>query len=137
MTQRARNLAWALQDQDRSCRFLIHDRDAKYPPGFDAVFAAEGVAVVRTPFRTPVANTHAERWIRSVRTECPDHLLIANERHPRHALAGYVVHYNQARPHQGLQQQTPIPRARSSGCGPLKRRDVLGGLIHEYDREAA
>ena len=72
-----------------------------------------------------------------MRAECLDHLLIVNEAHLRHALVCYVAHYNQARPHQGLGQQTPVPFAPSARAGPIRRRDVLGGLIHEYDREAA
>ena len=118
-------------------RFLIHDRDAKFPPAFDTIFATEGLEVARTPYRAPRANGHAERWVRSVREECLDHLLIVNEAHLRHVLAGYVTHYNQARPHRGLDQQTPIPHVPSEPHGAIKRRDVLGGLIHEYDREAA
>jgi transposase InsO family protein len=137
VAQQARNLCWTLQEQGRSFRFLIHDRDAKFPPTFDAVFASEGVAIVRTPYRTPTANAFAERWVESVRAECLDHLLIVNEAHLRHVLASYVAHYNQARPHQGLGQQTPVPFAPSARAGPIRRRDVLGGLIHEYDREAA
>jgi hypothetical protein len=137
VTQQARNLAWTLQEQGRAVRFLIRDRDATFPPAFDAVFAAEGSAVVRTPFRTPTANAYAERWVRSVRGECLDHLLIASEAHLRHVLAGYVAHYNRARPHQGLDQQTPIPHIPRDLRGSVRRRDVLGGLIHEYDREAA
>ena len=137
VTQQARQLAWTLQEQDGPPRFLIHDRDAKFPPGFDTVFAAEEVEVVRTPYRAPRANAFAERWIRSVRAECLDHLLIVNEAHLRRVLAAYVTHYNQARPHQGLQQRTPVPFAPRACTEPVKRRDVVGGLIHEYDRVAA
>ena len=137
VTQQARNLAWSLQDADASPRFLIHDRDAKFPPTFDAVFAAEGIEIVRTPYRSPAANAYAERWVGSVRAECLDLLLIVNEAHLRHVLAGYVAHYNQARPHRGLGQQTPIPRVPSEPRGAVRRRDILGGLIREYDRGAA
>jgi len=137
VTQPARQRAWTRQDTGTSPRFLIHDRDAKFPPTFDTVFAAEDIAVVRTPYRAPTANAFAERWVRSVRAECVDHLLIVNEAHLRHVLATDVTHYNQARPHQGLKQQTPMPRAPRARAGPIRRRDVRGGLIHEYDREAA
>jgi Integrase core domain len=57
--------------------------------------------------------------------------------HLRHVLEAYVTHYNQARPHQGIGQRAPIPFDARSRQGPVQRRDVLGGLIHEYDREAA
>ena len=137
VTQQARQRTWILQEADAPPRFLIHDRDAKFPPAFEAVFATEGVQRVRTPYRTPVANAYAERWVRSAREECLDHLLIVNEGHLRHVLAGYVAHDNRARPHRGLGQQTPIPAAPSAACGPVRCRDVLGGLIHEYEREAA
>jgi len=131
-----RNLSWTLQDEGPSSRFLIHDRDAKFPAAFDTVFAAEGVEVVRTPYRSPTANAYAERWVRSVRAECLDHLIV-NEAHLRHVLTGYVAHYNQARPHQGIAQRAPIPFDACARQGPVRRRDVLGGLIHEYDRETA
>jgi hypothetical protein len=137
VAQQARNLAWSLQEAGAPPRFLIRDRDAKFPPDFDAVFATEGIEVVRTPYRAPTANAYAERWVHSVRMECLDHLLIVNEAHLRYVLAGYVAHYNQARLHRGLDQQTPIPHVPSEPRGAVKRRDVLGGLIHEYDREAA
>jgi putative transposase len=92
---------------------------------------------VRTPFRTPTANAYAERWIRSVRAACLDHLLIAGERHLRRVLAEHVAHYNEARPHQGLDQDCPIPLTTSPPDGTVRRRDKPGGLLHEYYREAA
>ena len=137
VTQQARQRAWTLQESDAPPRFLLHDRDAKFPTSFDAVFAAEGVEIVRTPYRSPTANAYAERWVESVRAECLDHLLIVNEAHLRHVLAAYVRHDNEARPHQGLRQQTPVLVAPRARAGPVRRRDVLGGLIHEYHREAA
>jgi transposase InsO family protein len=137
VTQQARNLCWTLQDTDGLPRFLIHDRDAKFPAAFDAVFVAEGMNIVRTPYRAPTANAYAERWVRTVREECLDQLLVVNEAHLQHVLVTYVAHYNRQRPHQGLGQQVPIPVSRGARHGPVRRRDVLGGLIHEYDREAA
>src|SRR3954470_3492285 len=109
VTQQARQLAWTLQEAGASPRFLIHDRDAKFPPAFDTVFAAEGLEIVRTPYRSPTANAYAERWVRSVRGECLDQLLLVNEAHLRHVLTDYIAHYNQARPHQGIAQRAPIP----------------------------
>ena len=80
---------------------------------------------------------YAERWVRTVREECLDHLLIFSERQLRHVLTEYAAYYNHARPHQGLQQQAPIPFSPSLPHGVIHRRDVLDGLIHDYYREAA
>ncbi len=137
VTQQARNLSWTLQDEGTSPRFLIHDRDAKFPAAFDTVFAAEGIAIVRTPYRAPNANAYAERWVRAVRGECLDHLLIASEAHLRRVLAEYVAYYNHARPHQGLEQRCPVALPAPVRDGPVRRRDRLGGLLHDYYREAA
>ena len=137
VAQQARHLCWTLQDAGAPPRFLIHDRDAKFPPAFDAVLASEGIAVARTPYRAPTANAYAERWVRSARAECLDHLLIGGERHLRRVLAEYVAHYNEARPHQGLDQRCPVPRTAVPADGAVRRRKRLGGLIHEYYREAA
>src|SRR5215210_5198430 len=137
VTQQARHLSWQLQDGKITARSLIHDRDSKFVPSFDAVFRSEGVEIVRTPYRAPTANAIAERWVGSVRRECLDHLLILSEMHLRHVLTAYIAYYNEARPHQGLDQQTPVPRAAAVGEGPIQRRDSLGGLLREYYRNAA
>ena len=106
-------------------RFVLHDRDAKFPASFDTVFAAENMEVILTPYRAPNANAYAERWVRSVREECLDHLLIFSERHLDSVLKEYNRYYNQARPHQ------------YSARGVVQRRNVLGGLIHDYYRDVA
>ena len=137
VTQQARNLAWTLEESGQPVRYLIHDRDAKFPPSFDTVFAAEDVEVIRTPYRAPNANAFAERWVRSARTECLDHLLIASEAHLRRVLTEYVAFYNHARPHQGLDQRCPVALPAPVRDGPVGRRDRLGGLLHDYYREAA
>ena len=90
-----------------------------------------------TPYRAPTANAVAERWIRSLREECLDHILIINERHLRRVLSEYITFYNEARPHQGTEQRTPIPDERHSRNAVIQRRDVLGGLLHDYYRQAA
>jgi putative transposase len=97
----------------------------------------EGIEVVRTPYRAPKASAIAERWVGSVRRECLDHLLMVNAAHLRRVLAAYVAHYNQARPHQGLEQRTLLPTSEQAGGGPVRRRERLGGLLREYYREAA
>ncbi|MGH9170694.1 MAG: integrase core domain-containing protein, partial [Acidimicrobiales bacterium] len=87
------------------------------------------------PVRSPKANAFAERWVRTVREECLDHLLVCSRGHLESVLAEYVDHYNRAGPHRGLQLAIPKPR-RESDTGEIHRRDVLGGIIHEYDRAA-
>ena len=138
VTQQARNRI--IEIEDRPARFLIHDRDAKYAGPFDEVFRTEGTRVIRTPVRAPRANAFAERWVRTVRAECLDWVLIRGRRHLEGVLRAYVAHYNRGRPHQGLQLATPEPpESAPSARGKLTqlfRRDILGGLIHEYDRAA-
>ena len=137
VTQQARQVSWGLPDGVLSARFLIRDCDTKFSAAFDTVFRSEGATIVRTPYRAPNANAVAERWIRSAREECLDHLLVLNEAHLRRVLTAYVGYYNRARPHQGLEQRTPIAPDRPCGRGPIRRRDMLGGLLHDYYRAAA
>jgi putative transposase len=137
VVQHARQMTWALEDRELPMRFLIHDRDSKFPHGFDTVFRAQDIKIIRTPVRAPNANAVAERWVRSVREECLDWLLIWNEQHLRRVLLEYVQYYNQRRPHQGLRQQSPIPRQPEPLHVPIKYRNVLGGIIRDYYRDAA
>ena len=104
---------------------------------FDNVFAAEGIEILRPPYRTPTANAFAERWVRSVREECLDKLISVNQAHLQRVLTEYVAYFNQARPHQGIEQRCPLPIERGRQIGAVQRRDVLGGIIHDYDRAAA
>ncbi|HEY3079295.1 MAG TPA: integrase core domain-containing protein [Chloroflexota bacterium] len=138
VAQQARNVVWQLQDQGAEPKVLLRDRDAKFTAAFDAVFRSEGVRVVRTPWRAPRANAHAERWVGTVRRGCLDWLLITGQRHPEHVLRDYAEHYNGARPHQALGWAAPLARGQpAQRAGDVVRRDRLGGLIHEYERRAA
>src|SRR5262249_9327721 len=101
-SQQARNLLMDLADREPQVRFLIHDRDKKFPRAFDAIFASEGVTVIRTPIQAPNANAHLERWIGSARRECLDRLLVVGRRQLEHVLRVYVRHYNERRPHRAL-----------------------------------
>jgi putative transposase len=120
-------------------RFLIHDRDSKFSGAFDEVFRSEGIKVIHTPIRAPQANAYAGRFVRTVRAECLDWLLILGGRHLESVLRIYATHYNRERPHRGLALLSPevTNAARPPTGGEIKRRDRLGGLIHEYHRAAA
>ena len=117
-------------------RYLIHDRDTKFTRAFETIFQTECIESVRTPFRTPQANAFAERWVRSVRQECMDHLLVLNQRHLKRVLTEYIDYYNCARPHQGLAQKIPLT-PEFSQKGPIHCREVLGGVLRDYYRKAA
>ena len=100
------------------------------------MFASEGIEVVHTPVRAPRANADAERWVRSVREECLDLLIILNTAHLKYALHEYEHFFNTARPHQGIGQKIPDPPLEVSSGGRVRRRDLLGGVLHDYYRAA-
>ena len=120
--------------------YLIRDNDRKFGPNFARVAATSSIKVLRTPYRTPRANAVCERFLGSVRRECLDHFLIFHERQLHRLLKAYIVYFNQARPHQGIQQQLPEPSASvlslQNQQDKLVSFTVLGGLHHDYRRAA-
>jgi transposase InsO family protein len=134
VTQQARTLLMQLGDE-HSFRFLVHDRDTKFSHAFDEVFRTERIKAIRTPIQAPNANAHAERWVRTLRTDCLDRILILGRRHLEHVLRVYRRHYNEHRPDRALDLVPPNGRdpTRLNAADCLRRRDLLGGLIHEYE----
>jgi transposase InsO family protein len=117
-------------------KYLIHDNDHKFGSCFARVATTSGVKLLTTPYHAPRANAICERFLRSVRQECLDHLLILQEKQLQRVLNGYVVYFNQARPHQGIGQQIPElcrsgPSAENAG-NKVVARPVMGGLHHDY-----
>ena len=127
---------------DATVPFVLRHHDAKFSRSFDDVFRSQGGGeVLVTPVRAPKANAYAERWVRTVRTECLDWLLIVGRSHLEQVLRVYVQHYNGHRPHRALGLAAPDPPAGLTVVGEdrqgrVLRRDLLGGLLHEY-RQAA
>ncbi|MEO8424091.1 MAG: integrase core domain-containing protein [Actinomycetota bacterium] len=138
VAQQARNLA--MDGELEEVAFLIWDRDTKYTGAFDEVFVTEGARVIKTPVRAPKANAFAERLVRTVRHEVLDLTLVLGERHLDWSLRRYAKRYNSQRPHRGLDLRTPDAtsgRPISQEVPRIRRIDVLGGLIHEYEPLAA
>jgi transposase InsO family protein len=142
MVQQARNLAWTLSERAVPLRILIRDRDSKFTRAFDEIFTSEGIRVIRTPVRAPRANAYAERCVGTIRRECLDWILIRGRRHLEHVLGIYIDHYNAHRPHRSLELRAPKPQRPTLNLTTpadrvaVRRRDRLGGLIHEYARAA-
>jgi len=147
VSQQARNLLLRLDDEGVRARFLIRDRDSKFTRDFDEVFRSQGIPVIKAPVRAPQARAQAERSIGSLRRECLDRLLIVSGRHLERVVRVYAQHYNGHRPHRALAQRPPIatqppaigehlPSGEPVSLHRLKRRDRLGGLLHEYQLAA-
>jgi transposase InsO family protein len=140
--QQARNLLMDLGGRAGRFRFLVRDRAGQFTEAFDAVLSAAGIEVAKIPPRSPAANAYAERWVRTVRAEVTDRMLIAGPRHLRTVLDDYATHYNRHRPHRARNLRLPdrddITMATTTDLttARIRCRKVLGGLIHEYERAA-
>ena len=138
MAQQARNLLMDLGERAGPFKFLIRDRDSKFTAAFDEVFVGNSMRIIKTPVRSPRANSFAERYVGTLRRERLDHLLIYGERHLRQILAEYSRHYNMHRPHQSREQRPRLyePGQKINVTGRIKRRQVVNGLISEYSKAA-
>ena len=143
VTQAARNLVMDLDDAGRQVKYLIRDRDGKYPAMFGAILADAGITVVLSGVQMPRMNSIMERWIQSCRHELVDRTLIWNQAHLLHAVREHERHHNDHRPHRGIANARPLrplPEPTTDPatlrCLRIRRHDRLGGLLHEYDRAA-
>ena len=143
VTQTARNLVMDLEDTGCQVKYLIRDRDGKYPALFDQMLADAGIGVVLSGVRIPRMNSIMERWIQACRHELLDRTLIFNQAHLLHALREYEHHHNEHRPHHGIASARPLRLLPEPITEPatlthlnVRRHDRLGGLLHENDRAA-
>jgi len=134
VVQQLRNLS---VQHDPLPRFILHDREGKFSEEFDAWAEASGTKIIKLPARSPNLNAYAERWVRSVREECLDQIIVLSEGHLRYVLKEYVEYFMKRRPHQGLKQQLPHGTEEPLATGRIRSRQVLGGLINDYYREVA
>ncbi|MFI5897058.1 integrase core domain-containing protein [Actinoplanes sp. NPDC051513] len=142
-TQVTRNLVMDIEDAGCRTKYLIRDRDGKYPALFDAILADAGIAVVLSGVQMPRMNAVMERWVRTCRRELLDRTLICNQRHLLHALREYEMFYNLHRPHQGIANARPLAPLPTPFTEPgrlaqlnIRRHDRLGGILHEYEHAA-
>jgi len=141
--------AWTLQqfrevlDSEQDYRFVTHDRDKIYSQDLDLAVRAMGVKILKTPFRSPQANSHCEHLIGTLRRSCLDFLIPLSERHLRRVVKEWQIHYNRARPHSSLGpgfpesvNGLPVPLQKQRHQIPegyrVRARPILGGLHHEY-----
>jgi transposase InsO family protein len=143
VTQTARNLVMDLQDANSQARFLIRDRDGKFPALFDTVLADAGVQVILSGVQMPRMNSIMERWVQTCRRELLDRTLIWNQHHLLHALREFEEHYNSHRPHQGIANTRPLHPLPPPITDPgqisrldIRKRNRLGGILNEYQHAA-
>jgi transposase InsO family protein len=135
--QIARNVTGVTAELNNA-RYLIHDRDAKFTEGFDQILESAGIEAIKLPPQSPNLNAYAERWIRSIRSECLEHLILFGQRSLAYVVREYLAHHQQERNHQGLDNVIPFPDERlKSKTGPITKSERLGGLLQFYYREAA
>ena len=135
-THQARQLLWHLGERAADFTHLLRDRDAKFTTAFDAVFASKGISIAKIPPRSPNCNPHAERFVRSVREECTNRLLLFDRGHAEKILHDYARHFNSHRPHQGRNQLAPLddPHVIPLPTTRPERRQAVASLINEYHR---
>ncbi|MEU3556167.1 transposase [Streptomyces fragilis] len=135
-TQQVSQLMWHLGDRAERFSYLIRDRDTKFTAAFDAIFADEGIAVIKIPRRSPNCNPHAERFLRSARQECTNRLLIHGRGHAEKLLREYARHFNEHQPHQGRGQLAPLddPNVIPLPTPCIQHKQTVGGLINECRR---
>lgn len=143
VTQAARNLVMDLEDADCRAGFLMRDRNGKFSALFDAILNGAGIQIVLSGIRIPRMNAITERWVQTCRRELLDRTLIWNHRHLLHALREFEAHYNSHRPHQGIANARPLHPPAVPLTDPeqtsrldIRKRDRLGGILHEYQHAA-
>jgi transposase InsO family protein len=140
VVQAARNLVMDLEDVGCRARFLIRDHDGKFPALFDTVLQDAGIEVVLSGVRMPRMNSIMERWVQTCRRELLDRTLIWNRPHLLRALHEFEQFYNGHRPHQGIENARPLDPTPVQAIDPnrpdIRRRDRLGGVLHEYEHAA-
>ncbi|MDA1095810.1 MAG: integrase core domain-containing protein, partial [Chloroflexi bacterium] len=137
MKQVARNVSGSDCELENA-RYLIHDRDTKFTASFDEILKVVGVEPVKLPARSPNLNAYAERFVRSIKTECLDRMILFGEKSLRHVINEYIAHYHAERNHQGIENVIPFPDERPSSTGQkIIKSERLGGLLSFYHREAA
>lgn len=137
MRQVGRNLTDCEEGFLRECRFLIHDRATVFTQEFVSILRCAGVESIRLPARSPNLNAFAERFVRSIKAECLDHLILVGERSLRRVVEEFCAHYHEERNHQGLENKLIEADFGVSESGELRCRERLGGLLRYYHREAA
>jgi putative transposase len=118
-------------------RYLIHDRDSKFTESFDEILRAVGIKPVKLAARSPNLNAYAERFVKTIKTECLDHLILFGEKSLRHVVKEYLAHYHTERNHQGIENVIPFPAERLQNGGDVITSERLGGLLNFYYRDTA